>query len=129
MPGQGAWWIALLAWFVPGTGHMVLRKWGRAAIMGGAVWVTFFAGLAMGGHMWDLSPDAAVSTSYFDWTTLIQVPPMIGNIGTGIASTVCWLLDIGFGTIRLRQRVQLTNPAPTSDNCGTNELLNDARRF
>lgn len=95
MPGR-AWWIALLAWFVPGTGHMVLRKWGRAAIMGGAVWVTFFAGLAMGGHMWDLSPDAAVSTSYFDWTTLIQVPPMIGNIGTGIAYTVCWLLDIGF---------------------------------
>ena len=95
VPGR-AWWIALLAWFIPGSGHVVLRKWGRAATMGGAVWLGFFIGLAMGGHMWDLTPEGTVTTSYLDWATLIQVPPMIANIGTGLAYIVCWVLDIGF---------------------------------
>ena len=94
-PGM-AWGIALAAWFVPGTGHMLLKKSGRAALMGGAVWFSFFLGLAMGGHMFDLSPDGVTSASMFDWATMIQVPPMIANLGTGIAYVVSWLMDIGF---------------------------------
>lgn len=94
-PGM-AWLIGLAAWFIPGSGHLLQQKWGRAALMGGAVWLSFFAGLAMGGHMFDLSPEGVVPASYFDWTTLIQVPPMIANLGTGILYTICWLMDIGF---------------------------------
>ena len=95
-PGR-AWLIALAAWFIPGSGHVMLQKWGRAALMGGAVWVSFFVGLAMGGHMFDLTVDGQPpSGSVFEWATLIQVPPMIANIGTGIAYIICWLMDIGF---------------------------------
>ena len=85
-----AWLVGLAAWFVPGAGHVMLKKWVRAAVMGGAVWVCFFLGLAMGGHMYDLNGQGTSST-------LLQVPPMIANLGTGILFIVCWLLGIGFG--------------------------------
>ena len=85
-----AWLVGLAAWFVPGAGHIMLKKWVRAAVMGGAVWVCFFLGVAMGGHMYDLNGQGTSST-------LLQVPPMIANLGTGILFIVCWLLGIGFG--------------------------------
>ena len=84
-----AWLIGLAAWFIPGIGHVLLQRWGRAALMGGAVWFCFFIGLSMGGHMFDLSPSDGSST-------LLQVPPMIANLGNGALYIVCWLLDIGF---------------------------------
>ena len=87
-PGT-AWAIGLAAWFIPGSGHVMLGKWGRAALMGGVIWFCFFAGLAMGGHMFDLSGSENSST-------LLQVPPMIANIGSGALYIITWLLGIGF---------------------------------
>ena len=87
-PG-GAWLIGIAAWFVPGIGHVVMGKWFRALLMGGAVWLSFFLGLAMGGHMFDLSTGQGSST-------LLQVPPMIANLGTGALYIVSWLLGSGF---------------------------------
>lgn len=83
-----AWLTGAAAWLVPGLGHVLLHKWGRAALMGGAVWVCFFLGLAMGGHLFDLSTD--------DSSVLLQVPPMIANLGSGALYIVCWLFDYGF---------------------------------
>jgi hypothetical protein len=94
-PGN-AWLIGLAAWIIPGSGHLLLQRWGRAALMGGAVWASFFIGLAMGGHMFDLSSEDPTPATTLAWATLIQVPPMIANIGTGIAYVVCWLMDISF---------------------------------
>lgn len=91
-----AWLIGLAAWFIPGSGHLMLRKWGRAALMGGAVWLSFFVGLAMGGHMFDITPDGVTTSSALEWGEMIQTPPMIANLGTGIGYVVCWMLDIGF---------------------------------
>lgn len=88
-PAPGFAWVAgAAAWFVPGLGHVLLNKWGRAILMGGAVWVCFFVGLAMGGHLFDLSTDGS--------SVLLQVPPMIANLGTGVLYMVSWLLDYGF---------------------------------
>jgi len=84
-----AWLVGIAAWFVPGAGHLIQRKWGRAIIMGGAVWVSFVLGLAMGGHMFDLSTGQGSSA-------LLQVPPMIANLGTGILYIICWLMGVGF---------------------------------
>lgn len=88
VPAQG-WLIGAAAWFVPGAGHLILRKWGRAILMGGAVWFCFFFGLAMGGHMFDLNAPEGSSQ-------ILQVPPMIGNVGTGALYIVSWLLGSGF---------------------------------
>jgi len=53
------------------------------------VWVCFFLGMAMGGHMFSLSTGQGSSA-------LLQVPPMIANMGSGLLYIVCWVLDIGF---------------------------------
>jgi len=87
-PGS-AWLIGLAAWFIPGLGHVLLRRWGRAALMGGAVWLCFIMGLQMGGHMFDLSTGQGSSP----W---LQVPPMAANLGNGLLFIVSWLLDYGF---------------------------------
>ena len=90
-PAPGfAWLVGLVAWFIPGVGHLMQKKWIRAALMGGAVWLCFFLGLKMGGHMYDLSNGDSTSS------TLLQVPPMIANLGSGALYIVCWLLGSGF---------------------------------
>ena len=86
-PGS-AWLTGAAAWFVPGLGHLLLKKWWRAALMGGAVWVCFFVGMAMGGHLFDLNAEGS--------SVLLQVPPMIADLGAGILYIVSWLLDSGF---------------------------------
>src|SRR5262245_58770794 len=88
-PASGfAWLTGAVAWFLPGLGHLLQKRWGRAALMGGAVWVCFFVGMAMGGHLFDLSTECS--------SALLQVPPMIANLGTGALYLVSWLLDYGF---------------------------------
>lgn len=84
-----AWMVGFAAWFIPGFGHGLLRKWPRALLMGGAVWLCFFIGLKMGGHMFDLN--AAEGSSQ-----LLQVPPMIANLGTGTLYIVSWMFGYGF---------------------------------
>ena len=66
-PGS-AWLIGAAAWFVPGLGHLLQRRWWRGLLMGGAVWFSFFIGFAMGGHMFDLNAPEGSSV-------LLQVPP------------------------------------------------------
>jgi hypothetical protein len=88
-PGS-AWLIAAAAWFIPGLGHVLLERWYRAALMGGAAWLCFFLGMMMGGHMYDLSSGDGSSS------TLLQVPPMIANMGSGVLSIIFWMLGIGF---------------------------------
>ena len=87
-PGS-AWLIGLAAWFIPGAGHLLLGRWGRAVLMGGAVWVCFILGLYMGGYMNDLS-------SSNGWAALLKIPPMIGNLGMGALYIVSWLIGVGF---------------------------------
>ena len=87
-PGS-AWLVGIAAWFIPGSGHLLLKKWGRTALMGGVVWLCFFVGLGMGGHMFDLSTGQGSSV-------LLQVPPMIANLGGGALYIISWLLGIGF---------------------------------
>jgi hypothetical protein len=87
IPGS-AWLIAAAAWFVPGLGHTLVKKWWRALLMGGAVWICFFVGLAMGGHLFDIFTDGVFAA--------LQVPPTIANIGVGALYIVCWLLNFGF---------------------------------
>ena len=84
-----AWAVGVAAWIIPGAGHLMIKRWVRAAVMGGSVWLCFFVGLGMGGHMFDLSTGQGSST-------LLQVPPMIANLGSGILYITCWLLGVGF---------------------------------
>ena len=85
---SSAWLTGAAAWFIPGLGHVLQKRWWRAALMGGAVWICFFVGMGMGGHLFDLAAEGS--------SALLQVPPMIANLGTGALYLVSCLLDYGF---------------------------------
>jgi len=85
-----AWLVGLVAWSIPGAGHLLERRWLRAALVGGAVWVMFLTGLWLGGHLF------TVTGKEEGFGVLLQLLPMIGNIGTGLLYIVCWMANIGF---------------------------------
>lgn len=87
---RSAWLIGLAAWAVPGFGHLLQRRWARAALLGGAVWVMFFTGLWLGGHLFTVtSKDEGLSA-------LVQLLPMSANVGSGLLYVFCWLTNTGF---------------------------------
>jgi hypothetical protein len=89
VPAQ-AWLMGTAGWFFPGLGHLLQGKWIRAVLLGGAVWVCFLTGLSMGGHMFSITGFEQGSSA------LLQLPPMIANIGTGVLYIVCWGMGVGF---------------------------------
>lgn len=89
-PPPRAWLIGTAAWLVPGLGHLLQRKWARALLLGGAVWFCFFLGFRMGGYLFKYDGSEPGITG------LLQIPPMIGNLGTGILYLFCWFFGIGF---------------------------------
>ena len=92
-----AWLVGLAAWAVPGLGHVLQRRWGRAVLLGGSVWVMFLFGLGLGGHLFRLT------TGDQGASALLQVLPMIANVGSGLLYIFCWLTDTGFA-----EQAQLT---------------------
>lgn len=85
-----AWLMGVAGWLVPGLGHLLQGKWARALLLGGAVWICFLSGLLMGGHLFRYSGSDPASSS------LLQIPPMIGNLGTGLLYIICWFQGFGF---------------------------------
>jgi Family of unknown function (DUF6677) len=85
-----AWAMGFLGWFLPGFGHLMQGKRIRALLLGGTIWTCFITGLAMGGHMFGLTSSDPSSS------VLLQVPPMIANLGAGLPYIGSWLLGAGF---------------------------------
>ncbi|MFN2515554.1 MAG: DUF6677 family protein [Pyrinomonadaceae bacterium] len=84
-----AWVMGTAGWLVPGLGHLIQGKWIRGAILGGAVWTCFIVGLWMGGHLF------AVGNEQGSWA-LLQIPPMVANLGAGMLYISCWFMGTGF---------------------------------
>jgi hypothetical protein len=85
-----AWLMGIAAWLIPGLGHVLQGRWVRAILLGGAVWICFISGFLMGGHLFKYSGSEPGSSS------LLQIPPMVGDLGTGLLYIICWLRDFGF---------------------------------
>jgi len=83
-----AWLIGLAAWAVPGLGHVLQRRWMRGLLLGGAVWVMFFLGLWLGGHLFTVTDHGLAA--------LVQLLPMSANVGSGLLYLSCWLTNTGF---------------------------------
>jgi hypothetical protein len=49
-----AWLMALIAWLIPGLGHVGQGRILRGALGGGAVLAVFLSGVALGGHIYGL---------------------------------------------------------------------------
>ena len=85
-----AWLIGVAAWAFPGAGHLIQKRWLRGALAGGAVWVMFLTGLWLGGHLY------AVTGREQGFNVLLQLLPMIANVGTGLLYLFCWVTNTGF---------------------------------
>jgi hypothetical protein len=85
-----AWLMGAAAWAVPGAGHFLQGRWIRGAIIAAAVGGMFLTGLIFGGHLFGLGGGGEGANR------LLQLPPMIANLGTGFLYLLCWASDTGF---------------------------------
>lgn len=92
-PPARAWLMGAAGWLLPGAGHMLQGLWGRAALLGGAVWTTFVVGLLFGGHLFSLT-GREPGTNF-----LLQAAPAIANLGTGGLYLFCSLLGLNFAEL------------------------------
>lgn len=46
---DNSWFIGAISWLVPGGGHLLLGRWKRGLLIGGAIWVMFIIGILSGG--------------------------------------------------------------------------------
>ena len=85
-----AWAMGAVGWLFPGAGHLLQGHWLRALLLGGAVWICFICGLMMGGHMFSIGDDDQ------GLSALLQIPPMIANLGSGLLYLTTWFFNVGF---------------------------------
>lgn len=55
------WLCALLAWLVPGLGHLALRRWGRGLLFLALVLTSLAVGVGLEGKLWHLVPGQPLS--------------------------------------------------------------------
>ena len=49
-----AWLAGTLAWMLPGMGHIYQRRFSRGLLLGASVFLMYFIGWSMGGHLYGL---------------------------------------------------------------------------
>lgn len=86
-----AWLYAAVGWLVPGAGHLLQGRVVRGLLLGGSVWAMFITGLKLGGHLFPLA-----GTYDEGYSTLLQIPPVIANLGAGVLYLFCLLTNSGF---------------------------------
>ena len=78
LPPIGTWGPAVaLAWLIPGGGHFLLKKTGRAALLLASITSMFVCGLMMRGAMFSPASGDLL-------TTLINTGGFIGDVASGI---------------------------------------------
>jgi len=81
-----AWALGLVAWAVPGAGHLLQGRAVRGLLLGGAVWWMFTAGVLSGGPLYGILGAGAGLLSYvFGFC----------NLGAGLLYVVCWAAGVG----------------------------------
>ena len=80
--------LVLLAWFVPGLGHLLLGRRLRAAVFFAVISVGFIVGLALDGEL--ILPHAGDPLSFL---------AAIASVGNGLLFFVARALNLGQGTV------------------------------
>lgn len=83
---RSPYFIAFMAWLIPGSGHFLLRSRGRGAIIFGSVLLCFVIGVMMRGPMFQPHGGDML-------TTLIQYGGFLGDLASGIL----YLLTVWLG--------------------------------
>lgn len=80
-------WICFAAWFVPGAGHMLLKKWRRGVVFLTALMVLFICGLLMEGRLFGMTP------GFFGFLKLVA------DAGAGLPYILAKLMGWGEGDV------------------------------
>lgn len=88
LPRRAAAVIA--AWLVPGSGHLLLGRYGRAALFFITITGAFVLGLSLEGRLFWPTPADPPTAFHFD---LITVLWFLAQIGSGL----CYLVSYAFG--------------------------------
>lgn len=84
---MGAWLAALLAWAIPGAGHVYAGRAQRGLIICGVVLTMFVAGLLLGGHLFGLHNVSDVG--------LLAYVYGFCNFGIGFVYFLCLWANLG----------------------------------
>jgi hypothetical protein len=88
---------ALIAsWFIPGAGHLVLGRFGRALLFFLTITGAFVLGLSLNGHLYWPTVAEPGSTFHYD---LITVLWFFAEIGSGLCYIVSYALGLGMAPI------------------------------
>jgi hypothetical protein len=85
--GGMAWVCGWLAWLVPGSGHLLLGRMGRGLLLASVVYLLYFTGLLLGGHLYGLHnvDESGLLAYVFGFcdlgTGLVYLMSLWGNIG------------------------------------------------
>ncbi len=80
----------VVGWLLPGCGHLMLRRWGRGALLLASVWAMFLLGLGMQGKIY-----------LFNTGDLLDILGFFGDLGAGGLYFLARAMDWGHGAINL----------------------------
>lgn len=78
----------IVAWLVPGLGHLIQRRWVRGLLLMASILTMFFVGLGMQGKIYA-----------FNTGDLLDILGFFGDIGGGLMYIVARMADWGQGAI------------------------------
>ena len=82
--------ILIAGWLVPGAGHLLLKKWNRAALLFLSIVAMFGIGLALRGKVY--SPNTA---------ELLDMLNFAGDLGAGLLYVAARLFDLGQSSVQV----------------------------
>jgi len=106
---RSPWWPCLLAWAIPGAGHLLLRRTASGLVFMAVVLTSFGTGLALNGTVYAMDPEQPLS--YL---------ATLANAGAGPLDA--WARIRTFGDLRYRM------PDSRVDNVARERILEHVRR-
>ena len=80
-----------LGWIVPGLGHLLLRKYDRAAVFFVSILAMAGLGLQMGGKLY--APPFGDADGFF--TAVLHAMSFVGDLGAGMVFFAGWMAGFG----------------------------------
>lgn len=106
---RSPWWPCLLAWVIPGAGHLLLRRTAPGLVFMAVILSSFGFGLALNGTVYAMDPEQPLS--YLS---------TLANVGLGPLDA--WARVRTFGEMRYRM------PDTRRDNVAREQILNRVRQ-
>ncbi len=78
--------VGLISWFFPGAGHLIQKRYKRAAIIGGSIWLMFIVAVMSGGAYYP-------GFDYKDGQ-LLYLLNVFSKLGNGLGAIISFLLSV-----------------------------------